>query len=218
MVPQKLIELVRSTADAAFAVDGDGDIVAWNATASLTFGIQEQEAVGRRCGDMLQGADECGPVCSADCTIRQSVRARRPVRNFDLLVATPMGRRWFNISVLIYSDPGSPDSYALHVARPVDTRKRLEMVVRDFVRGESIGEEALASPSISRAVVGNAPLSDREVDVLRLLGRGFTTTEVARSLSISRTTVNNHVQHAMAKLDAHTRLEAIRKAEFAGLI
>ena len=44
------------------------------------------------------------------------------------------------------------------------------------------------------------------------------TTTVAEQLHISRTTVNNHVQHILRKLDSHTRLEAIRRAEHAGLI
>jgi DNA-binding NarL/FixJ family response regulator len=37
-------------------------------------------------------------------------------------------------------------------------------------------------------------------------------------LHISRTAVNNHVQHLMRKLGAHTRLEAVRRTEHAGLI
>jgi len=61
-------------------------------------------------------------------------------------------------------------------------------------------------------------LTDRELEILRLLGKGSTTSEVADQLHISRTTVNNHVQHILRKLDAHTRLEAIRRAEHAGLI
>ena len=39
-----------------------------------------------------------------------------------------------------------------------------------------------------------------------------------RPIHISRTTVNNHIQHILGKLNAHTRLEAIRRAEHAGLI
>jgi DNA-binding NarL/FixJ family response regulator len=41
---------------------------------------------------------------------------------------------------------------------------------------------------------------------------------VADQLHLSRTTINNHVQHILRKLDAHSRLEAIRRAEHARLI
>jgi DNA-binding CsgD family transcriptional regulator len=55
-------------------------------------------------------------------------------------------------------------------------------------------------------------------EILRLLARGATTTTIAQQLHVSRTTVNNHVQHILRKLDAHSRLEAIRRAEHAGLL
>jgi DNA-binding CsgD family transcriptional regulator len=41
---------------------------------------------------------------------------------------------------------------------------------------------------------------------------------IAKQLQISPTTVNNHIQHILKKLNAHTRLEALRRAERAGLI
>lgn len=217
MVPQKVTELVRSTADVSFAVDQAGYLVAWNAAAAGAFGLDETQAVGRLCADVLRGVDECGPVCSADCTVLHAAQARRPVQNFDLHVQTPLGRRWFNLSVLIYTDFGSPEIYTIHVARAVDLRKRLETVVREFVRTEGQPDELVAG-SINRTSIANASLSDRETEVLALLAQGLTTGEVARQLGISRTTVNNHVQHAMSKLNSHTRLEAIRKAEFGGLI
>ncbi|RMG50565.1 MAG: DNA-binding response regulator [Acidobacteria bacterium] len=46
----------------------------------------------------------------------------------------------------------------------------------------------------------------------------MTTADIADRLCISRTTVNNHIQHILRKLNAHSRLEAIRRAERAGLI
>jgi len=51
-----------------------------------------------------------------------------------------------------------------------------------------------------------------------MLAHGESSKTVSAQLNISRTTVNNHVQHILRKLDAHTRLEAIRRAEHAGLI
>jgi DNA-binding CsgD family transcriptional regulator len=218
MVPQKVIELVRSTGDIAFAVDDEGKIVAWNAAAEAAFDLSEREAIATKCAAVLSGIDECGPVCSRDCTVRQSSRERHPVKNFDLQVLTPNGRRWYNISVLVYTETGSPETYALHIARSVDVRKRLEVLLHDFVRDASSPELVDTNEHGNRLATRNAPLTSREINVLELLARGLATEEIARELSISRTTVNNHVQHAMKKLDAHSRLEAIRKATFAGFI
>lgn len=102
----------------------------------------------------------------------------------------------------------------------IDLRKRLEILVRDFVVSNTNvpPEEAVALITSTRAAAREAELTGRELEILRLLGKGSTTSSVANRLNISRTTVNNHVQHILRKLDAHTRLEAIRRAEHAGLI
>jgi DNA-binding CsgD family transcriptional regulator len=49
---------------------------------------------------------------------------------------------------------------------------------------------------------GEAELSIRELEILRLLGNGNNTAAIAAKLHISRTTVNNHVQHILRKLGA----------------
>jgi DNA-binding NarL/FixJ family response regulator len=64
----------------------------------------------------------------------------------------------------------------------------------------------------------DAQLSTRELEILRLLAQGQSSKTASEQLHISRTTVNNHVQHILRKLGAHTRLEAIRRAEHSGLL
>jgi DNA-binding CsgD family transcriptional regulator len=56
---------------------------------------------------------------------------------------------------------------------------------------------------------GEGKLSGREREVLRLLATGATGSEIARALFLSRATVATHVRNAMAKLGAHTRIEAV---------
>jgi PAS domain S-box-containing protein len=217
---RELRQLVDSTADASFAVDGTGRVVAWNAGAEEMFGPAAREALGKPCGEFLRGADECGPVCSPNCTVLQAAQERRQMRNFDLLVQTRAGQRWCNVSVMIAEVAGSTEAYSVHIVRPIDMRKRLEMLLRDFiVTGTTVPEEGVRDLMAStRAPARAACLSDRELQVLRLVAQGRTTKEISAQLHISTTTVNNHVQHAMRRLNAHTRLEAVRRAELAGLI
>ena len=212
--------LVDGTSDSAFAVDGNGLIIAWNQAAEKLFGLRASDALDKSCGSIIQGMDECGLVCSRDCTIQQSVRHHHPVSNFDLHVQTPEGRKWCNISVLIANDSGSSVPYSIHIVRQVDIRKRLEVLVRDFVVNETQlpAEQVATMISASRAPAHDTELTNREIEILRLLAKGTTTVGVANQLHVSRTTINNHVQHILRKLDAHSRLEAIRRAEHAGLI
>lgn len=217
---REIKDLVNSTSDSAFAVDGSGQIVAWNRAAEAMFGLPASEAIGKACGDIIQGMDECGPVCSADCSVQQAVRNHHPVGNFDLHVHTATGRQWCNVSVMIADEANSTLPYAIHIVRQIDVRKRLELLVRDFVvTGTGLApEQATTLISSTRAAARETELSGREVSVLKLLAKGVTTAAVAEHLHISRTTVNNHIQHILRKLDVHTRLEAIRRAEHAGLI
>ncbi|HKY05343.1 MAG TPA: LuxR C-terminal-related transcriptional regulator [Blastocatellia bacterium] len=217
---REIKELVESTSDSAFAVDGEGLITAWNRAAADLFGLSADEAIGKPCGQILQGTDECGLVCSRDCTVRQSVQKHHPVGNFDLQVNTRKDRQWCNVSVLIAEDDTSTSPYAIHIVRPIDVRKRLELLMRDFIVTETAlpAEQVTTLISSTRAPARDTELSDREIEVLRLLAKGATTASIAAQLHISRTTVNNHIQHILRKLNAHTRLEAIRRAEHAGLI
>lgn len=212
--------LIGNTADASFAVDGLGCVAAWNGAAEAMFALAARDAIGRPCNEIVQGADECGPVCSAHCTIQQAVRKNRPIGNFDLQVQTANGMRWCNVSVLSANVETNTNPYAIHIVRQIDARKRLEMLVRDFavtgVRWPD--EQATVQNSSNRSPDSEPNLSDRERDVLKLLAKGVTTAATAEQLHISRATVNNHVQHILQKLNSHTRLEAIRRAERAGLI
>lgn len=217
---REIRQLVESTSDSAFAVDGSGQIVAWNSAAEAMFALSATAAIGRSCGEIIRGMDECGPVCSSDCSVRQAVRNHHPVGNFDLEIETATGRRWCNVSVLTADEAASTLPYAIHIIRQIDVRKRLELLVRDFVvTGTGLApEQAATLISSTRAPARETELSDREIGVLKLLAKGATTTTVAEQLHISRTTVNNHIQHILRKLGVHTRLEAIRRAEHAGLI
>jgi PAS domain S-box-containing protein len=220
MLFRELKELVESTADAAFAVNGEGLIAAWNTGAERMFGLTAEDAVGRPCGEILHGTDECGPICSPDCGVRRAARDHRPISNYDLQVQAPQGWQWCNISVLVTEVANSSLPYSIHILRGIDVRKRLELLMRDFIVNEAglPAEEAKAMVATTRSPAREANLTGRELEILRLLAKGATTEAVAEQLHISRTTVNNHIQHILHKLNAHTRLEAIRRAEHAGLI
>jgi LuxR family maltose regulon positive regulatory protein len=62
------------------------------------------------------------------------------------------------------------------------------------------------------------PLTESEVRVLQYLPTDLSTPEIADELYLSVHTIKTHVKHLYAKLDAHTRREAVRRARELGLV
>ena len=61
-------------------------------------------------------------------------------------------------------------------------------------------------------------LSDRELEVLRLLATELTGPEIARHLFVSVNTLRTHTKHIFTKLDVSTRRAAVRRATELGLL
>ncbi|MBN1311160.1 MAG: winged helix-turn-helix transcriptional regulator [Anaerolineae bacterium] len=57
------------------------------------------------------------------------------------------------------------------------------------------------------------PLSERELDVLRLLAKGHSNPQIAEQLYISLNTVKAHVKNIFSKLEVNNRSQAILKAQ-----
>jgi DNA-binding NarL/FixJ family response regulator len=55
-------------------------------------------------------------------------------------------------------------------------------------------------------------LTDREIQVLRLVARGMNNRDIAKELFISENTVKNHVRNILEKLQIHSRMEAVMVA------
>ncbi|BCJ46869.1 DNA-binding response regulator [Actinoplanes ianthinogenes] len=90
--------------------------------------------------------------------------------------------------------------------------------------------DALLAPSITRRLVQRfattqpvvhrdlSPLTPREMEVLTLLGRGLSNTELAEELTLSEATVKTHVARIFAKLELRDRAQAVVVAYETGLI
>ena len=61
-------------------------------------------------------------------------------------------------------------------------------------------------------------LSERELQVLRLLGSELTGPQIARELFVSNNTLRSHTKHIFTKLDVTNRRAAVRRAREEGLI
>jgi DNA-binding NarL/FixJ family response regulator len=61
-------------------------------------------------------------------------------------------------------------------------------------------------------------LSEREMDVLRLVAQGYLNKEIAYKLNISPHTVGSHVKNLYLKLSVHTKVQVVRAAQERGLV
>ncbi len=112
-------------------------------------------------------------------------------------------------------------SYVLKDIDPDD----LADTVRKAARGESVLHPRVASRVVQelRGTKRDAPnlfteLSDRELDVLRLIADGLSNAEIARKLIISEKTVKGHVSNILGKLHMMDRTQAAVMAWQQGLV
>ncbi len=107
---------------------------------------------------------------------------------------------------------------------------RLVEAILAAARGESVLQPSVAAKVLARfarmpeddaaprpqpLVV---PLSDRELEVLRLLAEGSSNREIAGVLFLAEGTVKNHVTNVLAKLGARDRTQAALRARALGLV
>jgi DNA-binding NarL/FixJ family response regulator len=64
------------------------------------------------------------------------------------------------------------------------------------------------APHPAQPPVLEEPLTGRESEVLALMVEGLNNTEIARRLSVSRSTVKTHISNILAKLGVSNRIEA----------
>jgi DNA-binding NarL/FixJ family response regulator len=101
-----------------------------------------------------------------------------------------------------------------YILKDDDYVSRIDSIVRDLADGRVYlspqAYEALAQATRTEGT--EQPLSDREIEVLRLAQRGLPNPQIAQALHISPGTVRNHLCAIYEKLGVHSRHEALQVA------
>jgi DNA-binding NarL/FixJ family response regulator len=104
---------------------------------------------------------------------------------------------------------------------------RLIAAVRAAATGDSLIEPAITRRLVERFVEAPQPqglpaeltsLTERELDVLRLIARGLSNAEIAAELVVAETTVKTHVARVLTKLGVRDRVQAVVVAYQTGFV
>ena len=162
-------------------------------------------------------------------------------------VTREVKRRWPSVEVLIFTIfdeeekvidavKAGASGYLLKGA----TAEKIVEAIRDVKAGGSViqpnlarrllrhfhvpEDGAVAEPYKPPLPPGNReeppirPLTEREIEILRLIAKGLSNNEAARVLSLSRATVRTHLEHIYDKLEVTNRVEAVTEGLRKGLI
>lgn len=212
MLENELFDFLKATADAAFSVNEQGEILSWNTAAERLFGYAHPEVLGKSCYQILQGRGVLGTqVCHEGCSILACSGGRTEIPNFDLEVRMRSGKRlWVNMSTVVWQNPRNQHRVVVHLAHDISRQKRAERATEKMLQVSRQLNEAAAE--IVPAASPVAQLSDQELNILKLFSLGKNSPEIAKELRISLQTLRNHLHHINQKLRTHNRLEAVMHA------
>lgn len=230
----ELVLDVLLLAEPAFAVNSAQQIVAWNDSAERLLGLRAEEVIGKRCYEALSMANDalcvdcshrCGyalmPPRAANDSPRHVYTAAKPpvsrggqtrVKVTTISALTRNGQPRF-VHFLhdlreLHSDhnvlelPSKQDHPARDQREPGAALAPLALHRQN---GQPLGDASESNGKSRRPAL----LTQRELEVLRLLGAGHSTDDIARELSITRVTARNHVNKVLDKLGVNSRLQAV---------
>jgi PAS domain S-box-containing protein len=181
------------TGDALFVFDEGLTIRSWNHAAEELTGLPAEETVGRPCWDVLGASEDGGAlVCHAGCAYARLARDGWPVSCHEVVIRTRADRRRVALSTIALS--GNDPKLFVHLLHDAPERAH---------------ENERVDP---------ADLTPRELQVLELIAAGLRAKSIADRLSISVSTVRNHIRAILLEFGCHSQLEAIAQARRRGLL
>jgi PAS domain S-box-containing protein len=223
------LETLCNTADGVFVVDANQRIICWNKGAERILKYSETEVLNHDCYRVIAGRIHPERLwCHSNCRVQSCVVKNTPLENFDLLTRTNEGEPiWLNVTVI--SPPDGSEKYTVHILRDVTREKHAGQAIEQFLSALGLHgfardkyQDGKGVPKLiaARTSPAEAPLSlsNREVEVLKLLAEGLSTKALAQRLNISHFTARNHIQNILVKLDLHSKAQAVSYAFKKGII
>jgi DNA-binding NarL/FixJ family response regulator len=229
-------ELAQAARERGVTREGIARLLVVDETALARGGIRAMLAGAR---DLFIAGEATSPrdAIAAARRLRPDVvvidPAMRHGDGLDLLAT--LRRELPDARLLVFTDGEEPELITAEVRAGADgillkhcSRPELLRALHRLLRGEAVIDpyvafQALKAADRPAAGGGRAsglpePLTPRELEILRLIGRGHSNPQIARRLYLALGTVKAHVEHILGKLGAADRTEAAVRAAGLGLL
>lgn len=217
MLAGDVYKLLEGTADAAFVVTLEGEILFWNAAAEQLFGYTQAEVLNRTCAEVLEGNGALGTVvCGGECSVQRCAARAGSIPAFDLEVKTRCGhRKWVSVSTIVFEDSRVHRRLIAHLSHDISKRKETEQAFSQMI---DLSKHVVSMGEVQSQPAPIEALSDQEQRILSLFAKAKNSGQVAKELKITLPTLRNHLHAINQKLRTHNRLEAVLHAMKRGLI
>jgi DNA-binding CsgD family transcriptional regulator len=181
----------------------DGCINFINRHAEKWLGRPRTQCLGRPCYAVIASTTRAGEAfCSPNCRVRSMARAGRELEPVRLnIMDAAMENAEVRVVVIPVRDSHGDGPYLVHCIiddeRDQRVRRYLDRVARRTAK------------ATVPATVTDANLTPREKEVLQLLAKDRSLSEIADELYVSYATVRNHVQHILEKMGVHSIQETV---------
>jgi LuxR family maltose regulon positive regulatory protein len=189
--------------------DADGSALWCNLRGRLALAQDDPAAAAEAVASVVAGeAFVYHPVFEVEALMIDAVARSKLDQSAEdsveraLAIAAPQGRAYMFLTI-----PGVADVLAKHPVHRTAHAAHLKRL-NDLLGG--------AAPAPAHELA--EPLSDRELAVLRFLPTNLSAAEIGSELFLSVHTVKTHMRKLYAKLDVHTRAEAVQRGRDLGLL
>lgn len=168
-----------------------------------------REMIGKFCYEMFQRRDKPCP----ECPVRVALDSGKPCV-MERWVDLPDGiRRWGEVRAYPVLNKSGNVVYAIEIAIDITDKKRGIERQRGYVESMERTVEELTKKKIQALLEyeqekRKMTLTEREIEVLSLIAKGFSNVRIAKILNISPHTVKSHVIHILNKLGVRDRTQA----------
>ena len=211
LATKSLIEFLSFNKLAAYGVDLKTQaIIYWNQRAEHELGYPSKQVLGKPCYKVLCGISS-NFKCENNC--RHVVLGKKKTGgSIDLALLKHKTGLLKTVSLVHLLFPGaySGDSVLLHVFKSKGSEANIEGLKALFPLLEA--DDHSQDSSMVDLIPAHSSLTPRELEITGLLATGRTTEEIELELTISRTTVRNHIQNILSKTGSHNRLQAVAYA------